>query len=232
MKQTSYIKFTIYFVIIFCVSCAPIDNKNRKNTIETSIENKNNSLKETTYFHLNKLSIIGDFDGDGKKDTLYQNTVNQINQSSIDSFADNQWDSIENYFYKINADVILTIANRHFDTLHLGAGGGLYCLINMGDNNKDNKDEIALVVDDYSFTNISSCYIYTLCGHKWIALKSFKIHESAFDYRGDSAIIFKQINGFLEQRKNKWFYIDYQDWFNAENDKDAMLKPLKLKKGC
>jgi hypothetical protein len=142
-----------------------------------------------------------------------------------------QWDSIEN-IDRIGAEVILTLKNRKCDTLHLGSGGGLYCLINIGDINKDKKDEIAFVVDNYGFTNISLCTIYTICGTEWNELKSFQIHESAFDYEAKNISDFKQIKGFLEYRKNKWFFIDYQDWFNAESDKDTILKPLKIKRGC
>lgn len=91
---------------------------------------------------------------------------------------------------------------------------------------------IALVVDYYSFTNISLCNIYTLCNTKWIQLKSFKIHENAFDYKEKNIPEFKQIKGFLEYRNNNWFYIDYEDWFNAKTEKDTILKPLKIKKVC
>ena len=226
------LRHTIYFVFIFCFSCSHVDKKNIESRSNDTLDLEKESLTKRAYVHLDKKSIIGDFDGDSKTDTLFQNTINEITKLSIDSFPDNQWDSIENYFYKINADVILTILNRQYDTLHLGSGGGLYCLINIGDNNNDKKDEIALVVDYYNFTNITPCCIYTLCGNKWKELKSFKIHESAFDFEGDSIPTFKPIKGFLEFRKNKWFYIDYQDWFNAESDKDTILKQLKIKNGC
>jgi hypothetical protein len=218
--------------MFFCFSCSSSDIKNSENNLETSLNNKKVEHKETKYIHLSKLSINGDFDGDGKTDTLFQNTINKTSKVQIDSFPDNKWDSIENYFYKINSDVILTISNRQNDTLHLGRGGGLYCLINIGDNNNDKKDEIAFVVDYYNFTNINPCFIYTLCSNTWKELKSFKIHENAFEFKGDSANTFKQIKGFLEFRKNKWFYIDYYDWFKAESNKDTILKPLKIKNGC
>ncbi|WP_291083560.1 hypothetical protein [Flavobacterium sp. BFFFF1] len=187
-------------------------------------------LVEDTLVYLKKLSVTGDFDGDGKQDTIYQNTLSGITHQFVDSFPASAWDSIQIYFDRIDADVFLTVRNRKCDTLHLGSGGGLYCLINMGDNNKDKKDEIALVLDNYSFTNISNCTIYSLCGSQWQELKTFQIHQFAFEYEGIDEPVFKRIKGFLESRKNKWFYIDYMDWFNAEKNQDTVLKPLKIRK--
>ena len=227
MKQA-----VIYLIIILCFSCSFIEKKDSKTNSKISLNNSRKIDIQDTLVYLKKLSLVGDFDGDGKLDTIYQNVINEKTKQQIDYFPSKQWDSIENYFNKIGADVILTLKKHKCDTLHLGSGGGLYCLINIGDNNHDKKEEIALVTDYYNFTNISPCEIYTICDNKWIKLKSFKIHESAFDYEGEKIPEFKQIRGFLENRKNKWFYIDYEDLFNAEADKDTILKPLKIKKSC
>ncbi len=229
MKQTHFSKTLFYCFILYFFSCTNGTNTYENNKIDSLNINKDIELKNT-FFHLKKLSITGDFDGDGKVDTLCQNTINELTKQTIDSFPDSQWNSIENYFGLMNADVQLFMSNKTSDTLHLGAGGSLYCLINIGDNNKDNKDEIAVVVDYYDFTNISTCFIYSLCSNKWKEIKSFKVFESAFEHEGDSIPNFKQINGYLEYRKNKWYYIDYTDLFNAETDKDTMLKPLIIKK--
>lgn len=183
------------------------------------------------FIHIDKLSLTGDFDGDGKMDTIIENNISGLNKKQIDSFPDNQWDSLDNYFSKIDADVCLILKKRKSDTLHLGVGRGLFCLVNIGDNNKDKKDEIVFVVDYCNFTNVSNCYIYTLCDNKWIKLKSFLIHESAFENDGYDTKT-KGIKGFLELRKNKWFYIDYYEWFNAKTEREMELKPLKIKNGC
>ncbi|MGX7668742.1 hypothetical protein [Flavobacterium pedocola] len=193
-------------------------------------------VAEDSLIYLEKLLLVGDFDGDGKSDTIQQNVINENTKEQIDHFPNSvcsSWDSIASYFDRNNADIILTMKNRKCDTLHLGSGGGLYCLINIGDNNKDKKDEIALVPDHYSFSNIIDCKIYTICNGNWTELKTFKVFRSAFDYeRGKSLPRFNQIRGYLEYRKNKWHYIDYYDWWGAETAKDSALKPLKIKKGC
>jgi hypothetical protein len=225
-------KHILYIVLFFCSSCSFIEKPNEKINSENSLNKKNKLANQDSLACLKKLFVTGDFDGDGKLDTISQNNISDITHQQIDSYPCNQWDSIEKYFDKIEADVILTIKNKNCDTLHLGSGSGLYCLINIGDNNKDKKDEIAFVVDYHNFTNISPCDIYTLCKNKWIKLKTFDIHESAFDYESENDSDFKQIKGFLECHKNKWFYIDYMDWYNAETDKDTILRPLKIKNGC
>jgi len=220
---------TIIILLIF-LECSFIQ---KQKTLSEDSSNKINKLSsQDTLVYLKKFSLTGDFNGDGKLDTINQNVIIANSKKQIDYFPSSQWDTIENYFDRIKADVILTVKNQKCDTLHLGSGGGLYCLINIGDNNKDKKDEIAIVVDYYNFTNISPCNIYTLCNNKWKVLKSFKIHENAFDYEGQNIPDFKQIKGFLEYRKNKWLYIDYEDLFNAETDKDTILKPLIIKNGC
>lgn len=220
------------FALVICLACSyPKREYIQEKTIDSSTLT-NVTKSPSVYVQLHSHSLSGDFDGDGQIDTLFQKTIDNTTSLSIDSFPETQWDSMEHFFSTHHADVILTLHNRQCDTLHLGQGGGLFCLINIGDNNHDQKDEIALAVDYYDFTNITSCYIYTICGNHWKVLKSFKIHESAFDFDGDSKPPFKQIKGFLEWRKNEWFYIDYQDWFNAETSQDTMLRPLAIKTGC
>jgi hypothetical protein len=229
MKPTAF-----YIILVFIMSCSNFDSKkNETKSIDTltQIKLKTSNFK---FVHLDKLSITGDFNGDGKIDTLVENTISGLNKLPIDSIPNyGELDSLARFFDKVESVLTLTLINRKCDTLHFGSPAkGLYCLINIGDNNNDKKDEIALVIDYCDFSNCNSCLIYTLCENKWIELKTFKIHENAFEFNGDSKPIFKQIKGFLEYRKNKWFYIDYNDWFNAESDKDTILKMLKIKKGC
>lgn len=220
-------------IIVFIFLCFAFVGKQDGESLPKKLISKiAKSHSRDSLVNLKKIALTDDFDGDGKLDTINQNVINGNTKKQIDYFLSSQCDSIENYFDSIGAEVILSVKNQKCDTLHLGAGGGLYCLINIGDNNKDSKDEIAIVVDYYNFTNISPCTIYTLCNNKWKALKSFKIHEDAFYYSSEVAPDFKQIKGFLEYRKNNWYYIDYQNWFDAETVKDTILKPLKLKKGC
>ncbi|MEI7596085.1 MAG: hypothetical protein WCK02_10085 [Bacteroidota bacterium] len=220
----------IFLVYIFIYGCTNVDSIKNNNTTSDTLKINKAELK---FVHLNKLSVTGDFDGDGKKDTLVENNISGLNKMPIDSIPNySEWDSLARYFDSIESDLILSLINRKCDTLHLGSGQGLFCLINIGDNNNDKKDEIALVVDHCTFTNICTCHIYSLCDNKWIELKYFIIHRDAFEYDENSKPYSNGIKGFLELRKNKWMYIDYYDWFEAKSEKDTVLKPLKIKSSC
>ena len=170
---------------------------------------------------LEKHFVVGDFDGDRKSDTLFQHNYSRLTNSEIDSAADpfqQEWDSVINWFYNQNADLYLIMNNKNRDTLHLGTAQGLYCLINVGDNNSDGKDEIAFVIDQLDFSRVNSCVIYSLCDSKWKQLMIFAIHEDAFNFTGDGQPIFHEIKGYLERHKNRWMFHDYnQETINPED---------------
>jgi hypothetical protein len=178
---------------------------------------------------LQKLFAVGDFDGDNRRDTLFQHTYSYLTHAEIDSAADpfqQPWDTVVYWFYDQKPDVYLSLDAN--DTLHLGAGQGLLCLINIGDNNADGRDEVALVIDHLDFSRVSDCRIYSLGADGWVLLKQFRIHEEAFDYRGERPV-FTEIKGYLEKQEGRWQYIDYldEDWYESEEDL-GKFRPLEL----
>lgn len=61
---------------------------------------------------LNKLFTVGDFDGDGKQDTLLQHNYSALTKSEIEYAPDpfqNEWDTVVEWFYKQEALVYLTL---------------------------------------------------------------------------------------------------------------------------
>lgn len=184
-------------------------------------------------FHkLEKLFVIGDFDGDQKKDTIFEHNYSQLTKTEIDNSADpfqNEWGTVINWFYDQKPDLYLTINRSNQDTLHLGIAQGLYCLINIGDNNSDGKDEIAFVVDELDFSRVNKCEIYTLCKGSWTQLKQFDIHEGAFNFTDDKPPTFNNIKDFLEKQNGKWVYMDYSLYF--DENQDVIGKMMKLKLG-
>ena len=225
-------KYIIYLLIIFYFSCNNVLKKDGGKIHQSLFLKNNNDSLNTIFRRLDKLVALGDFNGDGKIDTLLQNNINSETKVPIDSIPDIPFDSLQRYFDRLGSEVILNTSYSPNDTLKLGSGEGLFCLINIGDINNDKKDEIALVVDNCSFSNVVQCQIYTQCKNKWVELKCFNIHRSTFDYTNNKIVEFKEILGFLEYRNDKWMYIDYLDWYNAETEKDKMLIPLRIKKGC
>jgi hypothetical protein len=185
---------------------------------------------QLVYKPLRKLSLTGNFDGDGKTDTLLQDNISRRINSAIDTFPDpfnNEWDSVVDFFYREESDVVLALKNRKSDTLHLGTGMGPYCLINIGDNNKDGREEIALVPDLLDQSRVNSCVVYSLCQGKWQELMRFGIHEDAFNFTTDTIPVFNEIESFLEKKNGRWMYFDYNSY--AQNDSSELgMKPLKI----
>lgn len=183
-------------------------------------------LEQTVHLHkLAKLSVTGDFDGDGKQDTLTQHTYSQLYQSEIDSALDPlqlDWDTVIRWFDKQDATVFI-VSNHNNDTLQLGLAQGLYCLINIGDNNEDGKDEIAVATDLLDHSQLNHCTIYAMCNNKWQSLTQFSIRESAFEYTSDMPPMYEHIPGFMEKQQGKWVYLDALK-------EDAPMKPLVVAK--
>ncbi len=199
--------------IILFVGCSSEDNR---------LTDKNIHLHKLT-----KLYVTGDFDGDSKEDTIYQHNFSKLFNTEIDSSADpfyNAWDTVAKWFYNQQSDVYLTINKSNQDSLHLGTAQGLYCLLNIGDNNSDGKDEIAFVVDYCDFSNLNSCNIYSFCNNKWANLLQFDIHEDAFIFSSGTTPTFKNIKGYLERQDKHWIFKDY----NKQGE--SQMKQLRLTK--
>lgn len=222
-KQTFYI---LVFTLAF-LAC------NEKTEVISVNSNINKLSKNNIKLHkLRKLFIVGDFDGNGEKDTILQHNYSGLTKSEIKYSADpfqNKLDTVVKWFNYQEANVYLTINTNNQDTLNLGIAQGLYCLINIGDNNSDGKDELAFVIDYLDYSNLNTCKIYTLCKGKWTLLKQFNILESAFDYTSEEIPNFSYIKDFLEKKDSKWFYRDYNDKLkDAVETKEMQL--LKLEK--
>lgn len=225
LKQTIYI-LTLYIVFLSCKSHSEKTNDNSTVPKTTDVKVQLHKLK--------KLFVVGDFVGDGKQDTVFQHNYSCLTRTEIEYSADpvqNEWDTVIEWFYDQDADVNLTINKNNKDTLHLGTAQGLYCLINIGDNNSDGKDEMALVIDYLDFSSVNSCKIYTSCNDKWTLLKQFKIHEEAFSFTSDKAPLVDNIKEYLEYENGKWVYKDYMQDLIQEDLKDVgKMSPLRLDK--
>lgn len=222
VKQTIYI-LTMTLGLLSC-------NIKIEKTVDSSTVFK--TADDKIKFHkLKKLFVVGDFDGDKKQDTIFQHNFSRLTRTEINNSADptqNEWDTVVKWFYDQDADLYLTLNKSNYDTLHLGTAQGLYCLINIGDNNADGKDEIAFVTDYLDFSRINSCKIYSLCNDKWTLLKQFGVHEGAFDFASDETPVFDNIQNFLEKKNGKWVYKDYsQDGYETQESVGKMLR-LKL----
>lgn len=139
----------------------------------------NSAINDKIKLHkLNKLFVVGDFDGDGKQDTTFQHNYSRLTRAEIENSADpfqNEYDTVIKWFYEQDTDLYLRINKTKHDTLHLGTAQGLYCLINIGDNNADGKDEIAFVIDFLDFSRVNSCKIYSNTAFLVLSIKCLNI---------------------------------------------------------
>lgn len=216
-----------YLVIITFFSCKN-ENTSSKETIS------GNKIEKLKMHKLEKLFVTGDFNGDKKLDTLFQHNFSELNKKEIDSALDphqNDWEDVVDWFFKQESYVYLSTNENNADKLYLTTAQGLNCLINIGDNNSDGKDEIAIVIDLCDFSRINSCNIYSICENKWTKLKQFGIHEGSFDYeKGQRPIRYLEIKDYLEKHNGKWFYKD-NDQIDYDTPQEAgKMKELKIDK--
>lgn len=222
-------KNILFLIFLAMISCS---EQEKEQTLDTKRPEQKDSLV-LTYKLLEKKILTGDFNGDGIQDTIFQHNINSETGQSIDSCPDpwkHEWDSVVMYFSRNYSRITLSSSLPGMDTLFLDGGLGLYCLINIGDNNHDKKDEIALVVDKTDFTRVNYCEIYTLCEKTWVQLKLFSIYEGAFDASGKEPVPTDRIEGFLEKKNGIWKYLDYIDDLQAEDETMiGKFQPLHLK---
>ena len=179
---------------------------------------------------LESKSIIGDFDGDKRNDTLFEIHTSGNNKNIITEvpFIDD-YDNMVDYYFKKSIRTSLKSSNKKIKNLDLGISFGVYCLINIGDNNNDKKDEIALVIDYCDYSSLNSCVIYSLCNNNWKIIKHFTINETSFDYIENEKLDPNKIGDYLEKKNGKWFYADALEAFQSD-DTIVKMKPLKIKK--
>lgn len=215
---------------VFLISCTPKQSNTKASENPERVSPV--TAKVLTGFHkLEKLFVVGDFDGDKKADTIYQYNFSKLKKKEIVFAPDpmkTDWDEVSKWFYDQDSDVNLTLNKKNSDILHLGTAQGLYCLINIGDTNKDGNDEIALVIDKCDQSQTNTCKIYSLCEDKWQLLKEFGIHEDAFDFTGTTAPKFTEIKEYLELKKNGWVFRDYNQQEYDSPEEVGKMKPLKI----
>lgn len=220
-------------IIAFIISCNgnnnPIKNGHDKTTAIGS-ENINTKLQT--------LIIKGDFNGDGKTESLVQDIADSTGTTvkylpdtpaEIENDTTNEgWYKYIEFYSNLKYSTRLRTEGITTGDLYFNNSQGLCCLINIGNLNNDKGDEIALVIDRLDQSRHNYCNIFTLCNGTWRKVFTFSIHEDAFNYKQDNIKVFKNIPGALEFKNGKWKYYDYME-MPYENIEDiGQMLPIKV----
>jgi hypothetical protein len=219
------LKLIFYTYIIFLlVGC-------NNSTKERDFQIRKKQTNKVAFQKLENKFITGDFDGDNIIDTLNQTYFSRNIKNTLTEIpVIDDHDSLTDYYFKNDIQATLKSKKTNLKNLDLGICFGTYSLINIRDNNNDHKDEIALVIDYCDFSVLNSCKIYSFCNNDWKLLNQFNISENAFFYAKDEKLNPNIITGFLEKKKNKWFYTDYLENLQSDNPEiETLIKPLKIK---
>lgn len=218
----------LFALLVVLVSC----RRDKPVAAYTVTGNKPVVTQQTKLRPFYPLHITGDFDGDHKQDTLYECCYSLLRSRNCDSIPDSDYTEFEevlSWYNREEVEVSVRFSAPGYDTLYLGNAMGLSCLINIGDNNKDGKDEIALSRDNIDYSNMGSCCIYTLCHNKWLVLEQINIHEViAFSWATDTIPVFTDVPDFLEKHNGEWYYKDYLEEMNDTIADGPGMKKLKL----
>ncbi len=183
-------------VVICSYKTIPTGSRKNPQVIVDSL--KGNALKEDSLTPMEKtlrsvpknakprfgyrFVIRGDFDGDGRQDTLTEHYFSLRYGEETNKY----YDSLEDYDQQVAMAVnkvpysFVSSNTRAIDTLSIWRGGqlfGLAYLKNEGDLDGDGADEISYVIDWADWSSINTGYLMSYKHHKWKELYHFDIWD-------------------------------------------------------
>lgn len=129
-----------------------------------------------------RFSIRGDFDGDGKIESLTEHYISGIDRNEVAKFYTDISD-YERFMTLVEQKQPMSFLlsdNQRIDTLHVSSAPqvlGLSFLKNEGDLNGDGADEISYVIDWADMSSINSYTVMTNVNGQWRELYSFDIRD-------------------------------------------------------
>jgi len=142
---------------------------------------KTNKTKKPVPVRGYRFVIIGDFDGDGKKDTLTEHYFSRVTGKETNKFYQNMnYDELVKITGQKKPRSFLVANFQSIGSLEISKSEqqlGLAYLKNEGDLNGDGGDEVSYVVCWADWSNVNSCNIVTYKNGKWKVLYSFRIWD-------------------------------------------------------
>jgi hypothetical protein len=247
----------LFFVVIF--SCKSPDKKTDKQSVSKAgnTNKSDTSLKKIVIPVFGyRFVITGDFDGDGKKETLVEHYFSGIDNKETNKFYEGiDYDELVDRTIKNKPYSFVSCDNKLIDTLKISSSPqlfGLSYLKNEGDLDGDGADEVSYVVDGADWSNMNSWHIMTFKNKKWKELYLFAIWDwqlpdlpETFNQRGPFGMEDKIINtenvaankkikqnldnfeGLVKKISNNKIRIIYQ---TSEAELDTTIVDLRKKK--
>lgn len=196
MKTTLPSCSTLLIFFVLCLqlsSCndAPIVTPQNKaiEVVDSSSITKVDTI-ETNQSDLNptpiwgyRFIIVGDFDGNGKEDTLRERHVALATNQETNKY----FEGVESIWHQGNEYHPVRSflqANPTSGINELDSLGqlGLHWLENIGDIDGNGTDEIGLLKDGADYSNVNTYAIYTYRKKKWQLIYDIEVRESEFPY--------------------------------------------------
>lgn len=209
-------KYILLLIVVFSVSCS--NKTSEKASSFNAIEILNDSIKRnieankdildnsSTYSFINDstlLSVSGDFDGDGIRETLYEHYFSNKLKTEVkrphvkDDYSDFEDGSFFDRVIDLEPISFMTCSNNRIDTLRLSdatAQLGLYYVKNEGDLDGDGGDEISIIMNWLQYSTTTFCSIYSYKSAKWIELYSFSTWTWTVDEQADKGGLIRKIS--------------------------------------
>lgn len=179
-----------------------------------------------------RMIVVGDFDGDGTQDTLYEKYISRVTgketNKDYDFSGSELGDGTDWLDYKQRwigeKDPLVRLESKNpavkrFDVEWGGVQNGFDYLKNVGDLNGDSTDEIAYYIYDVDFSSMNSCALATYKNGKWKKVHHWGIHEMDFAYEEGGP----RPNPIYVRKKNGKAYCKEMDWASG----DYVWKRLK-----
>ncbi|MFT4224650.1 hypothetical protein [Dysgonomonas sp.] len=203
-------KYKLLFILsVVLVSCNKRQDMYRDDVSSSNIDTLQvNKIDSLLSWNINSVPsslegytpamVVGDWDGTGRRDTLYECYYSRVLKREIVSplflYRDKiSYDSLVDIASNLDPVIYIVNKNQSMDTITIDARGqlfGMYFLDNKGDLDGDGKDELLYMTN---FADWSSVNTYNICSRKngkWINLYNFAVWEWQFE-EGDKNVIKK-----------------------------------------
>lgn len=169
--------FTLLVLSNFIIAC----DVAQKNML-TEVQVGESTRVDSSVSYNERFSIVGDFNGDGTVDTLFESYISSITKHEIEKVSD---------YNDFERNIGLTIQNKPLTQIYSNIVGvdtlnvtneyqqsGLMNFMYLGDINSDNCDDFGFMINWADYSNLNTFYIYSLKGNTFKNIFSFRMNES------------------------------------------------------